>query len=77
MHNLLRQNGLCVTKVHFPMKVAGAMHVCGSSREKCLAPASKFYDGPDSLMTLSVIIAFLSIMQVWQFQHHGVAFVKQ
>ena len=68
MHNLLRQNGLCMTKVHFPMKVAG---------EKCLAPASKFYDGPDSLMTLSVIIAFLSIMQVWQFQHHGVAFVKQ
>ena len=37
----------------------------------------KFYDGPDFLMTLSVIIAFLSIMQVWQFQHYCVAFVKQ
>ena len=51
-------------------------HVCGSRREKCLAPASKFYDGPDPLMTLSVIIAFLSILQVWQFQHYCVAFVK-
>ena len=32
MHNLLRQNGLCVTKVHFPMKVAGAMFVVVAGR---------------------------------------------
>ena len=75
MHNLLRQNGRCVTKVNFPMKVAGAMFVVvarGSTQPWPL----KFYDSPDPLMTLSVIIAFLSIMQVWQFQHYCVAFVK-
>ena len=72
---LLRQNGRCVTKVNFPMKVAGAMFVVVAGGNARPLPL-KFYDSPDSLMTLSVIIAFLSIMQVWQFQHYCVAFVK-
>ena len=74
-HNLLRQNGHCVTKVNFPMQVAEAMFVVVAGGNARPLPL-KFYDGPDFLMTLSVIIAFLSIMHVWQFQHYCVAFVK-
>ena len=76
MHNLLRQNGRWVTKVNFPLKVARAMFMVVAGGNAQPLPL-KFYDSPDSLMTLSVIIAFLSIMKVWQFQHYCVAFVKK
>jgi len=57
------------------MQVAEAMFVVVAGGNARPLPL-KFYDGPDFLMTLSVIIAFLSVMQVWQFQHYCVAFVK-
>ena len=64
--NLLRQNGHCVTKVNFPMKVAGGMFVVVAGGNALPLPL-KFYDSPDSLMTLSVIIAFLSICKYGSF----------
>ena len=66
MFNLLRQNGHCMTKVNFPMKVAGGMFVVVAGGN-ALPLSLKFYDSPDSLMTLSVIIAFLSIRKYGSF----------
>ena len=66
MLNLLRQNGHCMTKVNFPMKVAGGMFVVVAGGNALPLPL-KFYDSPDSLMTLSVIIAFLSIRKYGSF----------